>query len=40
MQNAGPGWYFDPDDTAIYRFWDGTAWTDQTSDIVLSGLSA
>jgi drug/metabolite transporter (DMT)-like permease len=26
-----PGWYPDPGDSAQRRFWDGTAWTDQTT---------
>jgi hypothetical protein len=26
-----PGWYPDPGDPARRRFWDGTAWTDQTT---------
>jgi hypothetical protein len=36
MENAGPGWYYDPDDEAIYRYWDGQAWTEHRSDMVLS----
>ncbi len=36
MRNAGPGWYYDPDDQAIYRYWDGERWTDHRSDTVLS----
>ncbi|MEM7323945.1 MAG: DUF2510 domain-containing protein [Actinomycetota bacterium] len=36
MVNAGAGWYYDPDDEAIYRYWDGTAWTEHRSDTVLS----
>ena len=36
MTNAGPGWYYDPDDQAIYRYWDGHTWTDHRSDTVLS----
>jgi hypothetical protein len=36
MRNAGPGWYYDPDDEAIYRYWDGERWTDHRSDTVLS----
>lgn len=36
MEGAGPGWYFDPEDQAIYRYWDGTAWTAHCSDTVLS----
>ena len=27
---AAPGWYPDPGDPGRRRFWDGTAWTDQT----------
>ncbi|MGH1489218.1 MAG: DUF2510 domain-containing protein [Acidimicrobiales bacterium] len=36
MRNAGAGWYYDPDDQAIYRYWDGQAWTEHRSDTVLS----
>lgn len=36
MRNAGPGWYYDPDDEAIYRYWDGHNWTAHRSDTVLS----
>lgn len=28
---AAPGWYPDPGDPGRRRFWDGTAWTDQTT---------
>lgn len=38
MKNAGPGWYYDPEDEAIYRYWDGSAWTDHRSDTVLSEI--
>ena len=38
MRNAGPGWYYDPDDEAIYRYWDGHDWTDHRSDTVLSEI--
>ena len=38
MRNAGPGWYYDPDDQAIYRYWDGARWTDHRSDTVLSEI--
>ncbi len=38
MIGAGPGWYFDPDDQAIYRFWDGERWTNHRSDLVMSGI--
>lgn len=40
MANAGAGWYFDPDDEAIYRYWDGNAWTEHRSDTVLSEIPA
>ena len=36
MVNAGPGWYYDPEDEAIYRYWNGEQWTDHRSDTVLS----
>ena len=36
MEGAGAGWYFDPEDQAIYRYWDGSAWTAHCSDTVLS----
>ena len=38
MLNAGPGWYFDPDDEAIYRFWDGLSWTEHRSYTALSSV--
>ena len=28
---GAPGWYPDPGDPGRRRFWDGTAWTDQTA---------
>lgn len=34
MRNAGAGWYYDPDDEAIYRYWDGSSWTDRRADIL------
>jgi len=34
MIDAPSGWYFDPDDEAIYRYWDGHAWTMHRSDLV------
>ena len=40
MSNAGPGWYYDPDDEAIYRYWDGSRWTEHRSDTVLSEVPA
>lgn len=30
--DAGPGWYYDPYDRAVFRFWDGTGWTERQSD--------
>ncbi len=36
MRNAGPGWYYDPDDQSIYRYWDGYGWTEHRSDTVRS----
>lgn len=34
MTGAGAGWYFDPLDRALYRYWDGQAWTDECSDLL------
>ena len=34
MRKAPPGWYYDPADEAIYRFWDGDRWTDRLTDSV------
>jgi hypothetical protein len=30
-QSATPGWYTDPTDSYLYRYWDGTTWTNQVS---------
>lgn len=30
--DAGEGWYQDPDDFDLLRWWDGTAWTDRRKD--------
>ena len=38
MRRAGPGWYYDPADEAIYRYWDGERWTDRLSDTVTSEI--
>lgn len=38
MQKAGPGWYYDPADEAIYRYWDGERWTNRLSDTVTTEL--
>jgi hypothetical protein len=27
---APPGWYLDPDAAPLRRYWDGSAWTDET----------
>lgn len=32
MRDAGAGWYYDPFDESVYRFWDGRRWTDRRSD--------
>jgi hypothetical protein len=40
MRNAGPGWYFDPDDVAVYRYWDGGCWTDRRTDVLPSSAQA
>lgn len=29
-QSPPPGWYQDPQDAGLQRYWNGTAWTDQT----------
>lgn len=36
MDQAGPGWYYDPTDQAVYRYWDGRSWTDHSSDVFLT----
>lgn len=36
MRNAGAGWYYDPDDQAVYRYWDGRCWTEHCSYTFLS----
>lgn len=36
MVGACPGWYYDPEDQAIYRWFDGENWTDHLSDIFTS----
>jgi hypothetical protein len=28
-QTTAPGWYLDPEDPALIRYWDGERWTDQ-----------
>lgn len=33
MVGAPPGWYYDPEDEAIYRYFDGEGWTGHRSDI-------
>jgi hypothetical protein len=38
MRNAGPGWYYDPADEAIYRYWDGVRWTNRLSDTVTAEI--
>lgn len=37
MAGASPGWYYDPEDEAIYRWFDGENWTDERTDIFISG---
>ncbi len=36
METASPGWYYDPADEALYRFWNGTSWTEHSSDLFSS----
>ncbi len=36
MAGAGAGWYYDPDDHAVYRYWDGEKWTELGSDLFLA----
>ncbi len=36
MVGASPGWYYDPADEAIYRWFDGESWTEHRSDIFSS----
>jgi hypothetical protein len=36
MRGAGAGWYFDPEDRAVYRYWDGQRWTDRFADTLTS----
>lgn len=38
MRKAPPGWYYDPADEAIYRFWDGERWTDRLADMVTTEI--
>ncbi|WP_166806165.1 NINE protein [Cryobacterium cheniae] len=30
---APPGWYIDPNDATLYRWWNGTVWTAQSSPV-------
>lgn len=36
MSNPIPGWYPDPQSPTSQRYWDGTAWTDQTRPVMPS----
>lgn len=36
MAKAAPGWYYDPYDKAVYRFWDGACWTEHKSEVFLT----
>src|SRR6056297_1331337 len=29
--NSRPGWYDDPDDAMLLRYWDGNGWTEHTA---------
>lgn len=33
MIDAGAGWYYDPTDQAVYRYWNGLSWTEHSSDL-------
>ncbi len=33
MSNPAPGWYADPNDPALYRWWNGEDWTDETTPV-------
>ncbi len=33
MAETAPGWYYDPTDEAVYRYWSGTDWTEHSSDL-------
>ncbi|MDH3293462.1 MAG: DUF2510 domain-containing protein [Acidimicrobiia bacterium] len=37
MFGAAAGWYYDPEDHAVYRYWDGEAWTEHCSERFLVG---
>ncbi|MEO7373742.1 MAG: DUF2510 domain-containing protein [Terrimesophilobacter sp.] len=32
MTVPGPGWYEDPQDAKLVRWWDGTRWTEHSHD--------
>jgi hypothetical protein len=36
MTDAAPGWYYDPQDKAVYRYWDGGVWTEHKSEVFLT----
>ncbi len=36
MVGASAGWYYDPTDEAIYRYFDGEMWTEYRSDVFSS----
>lgn len=36
MANAAAGWYYDPHDQAVYRYWDGDGWTEHKSEVFLT----
>lgn len=36
MANAAAGWYYDPHDQAVYRYWDGDGWTEHMSEVFLT----
>lgn len=38
--SAPAGWYLDPDEAPLQRYWDGSAWTEDTRDEPLGVLGS